>query len=44
MANTNDFCLDKEFMEYLMSDYFMNTYMTNEKFQGFKLLYNLMKG
>ncbi len=33
--------LDRDFIEYLKSDYYMNTTITHEKFQGFKILYFL---
>lgn len=39
--NDNTFDLDYNFIEYLVKDYYMNTDITPEKFEGFKLLFNL---
>lgn len=41
IITSEEYVRDKEFIEYLKSNYYMNTNITHEKFQGFKLLYQL---
>ena len=39
--NGINFYLDYDFIKYIMRDYYMNTTITEENFEGFKLLYQL---
>ncbi len=39
----NFWCIDSDFITYLVEEYYMNTYITHEKFQALKVIFSLYK-